>query len=106
MNGESSQTMFYNVGELEVLSNDLTAKAGTFKGMIDEMYALIAELESAGMWKGQTFNQFNTMCSNFKTQKIEPIIKSLEGWGKGFSDIASDASDNTTSNVALFDENI
>ena len=106
MNNENSQAMFYNVGELEGLSTDLTAKAASFKGLIDEMYALISELDTGGMWKGESFNQFNTMCTNFKTEKIEPIVKSLEGWGKGFSDIATDASNNTTANVALFDQNI
>ena len=65
MNNENSQAMFYNVGELEGLSTDLTAKAASFKGLIDEMYALISELDTGGMWKGELNDTIGLFPYNF-----------------------------------------
>ena len=100
---EESNAMYYSVDNLNTLSEDLNKEAQNFANVIEAMYTEIAGMETNNYWKGATYTQFKSMCDTFRSTKINAIITKLEGWSKGFADIAVSASETTTKNKEVFD---
>ena len=102
----TSNAMYYSVDKLRALSEELIAEAGNFSKVIEAMYNDIYGMETNNYWKGATYDQFKTMCDDFKNKEINTIITKLKSWGKGFDDIATSASETTANNVKIFEDGI
>ena len=94
-----NETLVYNSGELEDLSNRTNTHLQNFQAAIEEMFKIInTDMNQPNHWSGEVYDQLKDKCNNFRSTNIDTMESNLKAYVDHFHK-TSEESEETTNSV-------
>ncbi len=94
-----NDTLVYNSGALEELSQTINNHLNSFNDAVDEMFKVIdINMNQPDHWSGEIYDQLKDKCDAFRSTKIETMANNLKAYVDHFHK-TSEESEETTTNV-------
>jgi len=92
-------TLVYNSGALEDLSQTISGHLNSFNEAVEEMFKVIdTNMNQPDHWSGAVYEDLKTKCDNFRASRIETMASNLKAYVDHFHK-TSEESEETTTNV-------
>ncbi len=81
-------------------ATDLEGQLTLFKNEIGTIYDTVTAMN--GAWTGPSYDAFSKFCTDYKTNTIDPIVNTIDGYVKALRTIADSAQSTSAANAGLF----
>lgn len=90
-------TLIYNSGKLEELSQTIGTRLKEFIEHIDAMFNIIdVEMNQPDHWSGTVYEDLKTKCDNFRATRIETMASNLKAYVNHFHRTSEESEETTT----------